>query len=464
MSNIFFAWELGGGLGHMMQMAPLARELVRRGHRVHAALRDLAGAQLAFAESDVCYLQAPFAQPKAAGVAGRGADSFDRTLNFAHVLANVGWGDVQALFPVACGWRNLLSAVRPDAVVFDHAPTALLASRGLPMKRVVIGSGFCVPPDASPFPLFRPELAKEVDADRLAKDERRVLSRANTILRQWGEKPLDRLGQLYGEADETLLLTLPELDHYPPSLRGGGARYWGAVGNAECRMMNAEWEAKDTAAPLPDSAFCIHHSAFRVFAYLKNFPALPELLAALRDGGHPTIVVCDGVPRELREKFATCPTIRFEDRPLDLRHVAERCDLAVLNAGHGATAAMLLAGVPALLVPIHLEQGLLARAAVRNTNGAAVEANPKDGPRLVAAFNEMLASLPPRKAAARAFAARHASQDPHKQVEQMAERVEELLAAKQSRPRLPTRRTSSIAFGVEAAPRHGNKSRERRGA
>ncbi|HZN68727.1 MAG TPA: hypothetical protein VFB66_25840 [Tepidisphaeraceae bacterium] len=35
--------------------------------------------------------------------------------------------------------------------------------------------------------------------------------------------------------DETLLLTLPELDHYPPTLRGGGARYWGAVGNAEAK-------------------------------------------------------------------------------------------------------------------------------------------------------------------------------------------------------------------------------------
>ncbi|HZN68726.1 MAG TPA: hypothetical protein VFB66_25835 [Tepidisphaeraceae bacterium] len=168
---------------------------------------------------------------------------------------------------------------------------------------------------------------------------------------------------------------------------------------------------------------------------MKSFPALPDLLAALRDGGHATTVVCDGVPRDLREKFSACPTIRFEDRPLDLRLFAEHCDLAVLNAGHGATAALLLAGVPVLLVPIHLEQGLLARAAVRNTGGAAVEAGPKDGPRLVAALNGMLSSLPHHTAAARAFAARHASFDPHEQVRRMADRVEDLLAERSRTPR-----------------------------
>jgi hypothetical protein len=351
---------------------------------------------------------------------GRGADSFDRTLTFAHVLANVGWGDVQALFPVACAWRNLFSAVRPDVVVFDHAPAALLASRGLPMRRAVIGSGFCVPPDLSPFPLFRPELAAEADADKLAKDERRVLSRANTVLRHWGEKPLDRLGQLYGEADETFLLTLPELDHYPRKLRGGGARYWGAVGNAESKTPNAESPLTPALSPEYRGE---GEGARRIYCYLKNFPALPDLLAALRDGGHSAVAVCDGVPAAVRSRFAGCPTLRFEDRPLDLREAGKHFDLAVLNAGHGTTAAMLLAGVPVLLVPLHLEQALLARAAVRNTGGAAAEASAKDGPRLAAALKEMLDTLPRQAAAARGFAARHAARDAPVQVQRLVRRL-----------------------------------------
>jgi hypothetical protein len=38
--TILFCWELGGGLGHLMQMLPLADDLVKSGHRVFVALRD----------------------------------------------------------------------------------------------------------------------------------------------------------------------------------------------------------------------------------------------------------------------------------------------------------------------------------------------------------------------------------------------------------------------------------------
>jgi hypothetical protein len=44
MSTILLTWESGGGLGHLLQMMPLATALVKRGHRVHVALRNLSSA------------------------------------------------------------------------------------------------------------------------------------------------------------------------------------------------------------------------------------------------------------------------------------------------------------------------------------------------------------------------------------------------------------------------------------
>jgi hypothetical protein len=76
----------------MMQMAPLARALVRRGHRVFAALREVAEAEAAFAGTDVCYMEAPHYRP------GGRAPAFPVTRNFAHLLANVGWHDERKLF------------------------------------------------------------------------------------------------------------------------------------------------------------------------------------------------------------------------------------------------------------------------------------------------------------------------------------------------------------------------------
>jgi UDP:flavonoid glycosyltransferase YjiC (YdhE family) len=150
------------------------------------------------------------------------------------------------------------------------------------------------------------------------------------------------------------------------------------------------------------------------------------VLEAIERGGHSCVAVCDGVPAAVRERFGKSAAIRFEDKPLDLREVGAACDAAVLNAGHGATAGMLLAGKPVLLVPIHLEQGLLARAAVRNTQGA-LEASYKDGADAGGKLDALLGSEA-HAAAARAFAAKYLDFDQAARVRRMVGRVEELIA------------------------------------
>src|SRR5437867_3647358 len=165
MSTIFFCQEQGSGLGHTMQMLPLARGLVEHGHRVFVALRDADGAEAVFAGSGVCYLDAPRrneTSPRAR------RPTFPVTGSFAHVLANVGWDNTRTLFTLGNMWQNLFAGFRPDGLVCDHSPSALLAARGLPKRvpRILLGSGFCCPPDSFPLGVF----PGKRDAEQLAED------------------------------------------------------------------------------------------------------------------------------------------------------------------------------------------------------------------------------------------------------------------------------------------------------
>ena len=121
-----------------------------------------------------------------------------------------------------------------------------------------------------------------------------------------------------------------------------------------------------------------------------------------------------------------CPSLRFETQPLDLKRVGEECDLAILNAGHNATIALLLAGRPLLLLPIYLEQGVCARTVRRL--GMGLDASCRNGAQVIERLDAMLASTQFTEAA-RQFAARYAKFDSARQIEKMHQRLDELLAS-----------------------------------
>jgi hypothetical protein len=174
----------------LVNLLPLARGLRQRGHRVVAALRDLSRAEQVFEGLGLVYFQASVKiRPN--------PHAIEPQRTFAHILHNNGFGDAGELKTMADAWRNLISSVRPDLIVFDHSPTALLAARGLPVRRALIGTGFFCPADEYPLPDLRPGLAPA--PERLKEDEDSVLSHANGVLASWGQPPLARISQLYNE-------------------------------------------------------------------------------------------------------------------------------------------------------------------------------------------------------------------------------------------------------------------------
>jgi hypothetical protein len=144
MARILLAWELGAGVGHLVPLAEAARELEAAGHECACALRDLGNAHAFFDTRKTRLYQAPVFLP-----VWRAEN--DTAYTFADILANIGYRQPQPLTGVLRAWRNLYADFKPDLMVFDHAPTAQAAARGLSIPSIVLArSGFTLPPAVTP--------------------------------------------------------------------------------------------------------------------------------------------------------------------------------------------------------------------------------------------------------------------------------------------------------------------------
>lgn len=180
MARFALAWELHGGADHLSSLARLARSLVARGHQVDFILRDLGVASAALGElmqhPHVALWPAPIWQQPSAPLGQPTCNSVDH-------LMQEGYASPSGLLGLATGWRTILQALDPDLLVADHAPTALLAARGLRFPCVQLESCAARIPEPPP-----PQAAQ-------------VLSACNTVLAQLGQGPLSTLHELLSPHD-----------------------------------------------------------------------------------------------------------------------------------------------------------------------------------------------------------------------------------------------------------------------
>ncbi|MGE5626138.1 MAG: glycosyltransferase [Bacillota bacterium] len=328
MARILMTWELGGGYGHLAPLLSLARPLQRSGHEVTFAVRDVAAAEAVLGGSGIPYFPAP------ANFQLRAPTALH---SYPQILLNTAFNDADDLRARVRAWQNLLALVKPDLLVCDHSPTALLAVRGRGLPCLLTGTGFSVPPDVKALPELRPWAP--ADAAVLQADEARALDMANAVARDLGLPKLNYLAELCSQATPALF-TLRELDCY--AAQRPGADYWGPLpgpGGEAPRWPEGEGK--------------------RVFIYGQPFESLPQVLEQLRQGKHRVLVYVPRIAPKLKQKFRS-ERLHFADTLQDMGRITAEADCAVMTNGHTTAAAMLLAGKPVLLLPQHLEMLLIA--------------------------------------------------------------------------------------------------------
>ena len=394
MATILITWELGASYGHVTRIRPVAESLIQRGHVVVFATREMKQAREVLADLDIVIVQAPYHN-------NRGKMIVKPTLAYADILRNCGFVNAPTLNDRVWAWLGLFELVEPDMILCDHSPTVLVAARLIEARTALLGGGFACPPNHKPMISLRPD--GKTPADELLHRENRIIQMINLIMRTHHLPELTSLGQLFGEVAGTFLTTFEELDHFGSRK---GVQYWGAWPTFHGQP--PEWPDKTKK---------------RVIAYLKPTPNYVEVLNRLTKLDAMCLVFGTWITPKLQQRFANT-TVRLQREMIDFRHLAGNCDLAILNATHGSTCAMLLHGLPILQLPTHMEQELIARRTIEC--GAGLRAGFRNADQIAELASRMLADESFQRASQR-VADKYSKVDPAATFDKMMDAVTALL-------------------------------------
>ena len=345
MARILMVWEMGAGNGHLDLLRAVAGFLLPFGHDIALVSANPRAAHRQFHSLGIPVYPAPIRH----GSAGR----VSMTDSYAQVLLDNGYANARGLSAAVRAWRDGIRRLRPDLMIADFAPTAMLAARLDGVKVAAVGQGYTLPPRRNPLPFLRTWETTPPPA-RLALIDAAATDAMNAALVDLGGRSVSRLTSAADLFDvrASFLCTFPELDHYPDR---GDADYFGPI-YEDSIGADAEW-------PFGGGP--------RVFAYAHSqHPVFASLLSALRRLGAPTLLYARGLaPGAARE--GSTSSLRVMTDPVRLSDALRTAE-AVVCQGIGTASAALVAGKPVLLMPEYLEQELTLHRIERQDMGIGI--------------------------------------------------------------------------------------------
>jgi hypothetical protein len=346
MATVLCVWELGTDLGHLSALRLPVEVALAQGHRVVMALKEGHNIRQVFGDWPIKYLQAPFRKP--------GSNcALTPIPSFTHLLIRQCFDNQEELAGYLRAWSAIFDSIKPDIVLFEHSPTALIAAYGCRFKKVLVGNGFTAPPGHNhpgepwlPFPTTTPRSDVLIG---LMQDDLEVLKLINSARSQLELSELPSMHAIYGQVDDYFLMTWPALDAFGPRT---GVTYLG-IESPQIRTP-PRWPGGNGP---------------RVFGYLHSFPSVLPLLRDLQSCRARAVLFIRHLAPELRVAFQGSG-LEFVDQPVDLSQVAREADWVITHGNHSTAAHFASRGVPQLVIPLHQEQLFLARNLERR--GAAV--------------------------------------------------------------------------------------------
>ncbi len=313
---MLLAWELGEGLGHLPPLKAIALALKPLGVKPVFALRETQHAGPALREVGADMYVAPhWAKP---------AKPPFKTGSFADILGANGYSTGEHAAGMIGAWDRLIDVVKPDAIVCDHAPSAMLSAFGrIPVA--FVGNGFAVPPaDDAQFPPYTPGVGSPEGQDV-------VLEAISFALRRLGRAAPATLTAPF-KGDFRGVYSFPLIDSYRSVRR---ERVLGPI------------EPQPPLVPLPEKP--------RLFVYSAlDFARIDALFQCLLDIGPEASVYLRG---NLGPRAAILRSRGVEvfDKPQPFSEIMPRASVVFSHAGSGFTNAALASGRPHITFPRHFE-------------------------------------------------------------------------------------------------------------
>ena len=342
MARILICWELGSDYQHLLSLQSIARFYQGKGYDVWVAARDVSKLKRLFSDVAINIVAAPSTDSAAElGVEKQAPRSY------ADFLRRCGFHHADALSGLVSAWRSLFSFIKPDLLLCDHAPVALLSSRGLSVDgrkvaKIAIGMPFSVPDDNRPAGVFfTGDLAK----NDIVLFEDDIVKVINKVCIEFSIPRINNLAELFADFDKCIFQTYAELDHY-------GYR------SAEQRHKTSY---VGTAVPeFVEPAVFPHFKGPKIYCHVKGSFETPVLLKTLQAIECSVIVLVDGIPDSIIKAHQS-KHILYIDKPVSMRDVLDKSTFAILNGGINSVSLFMKAGIPVALFPLHIEQFLMAK-------------------------------------------------------------------------------------------------------